>query len=63
MKVKTMTKRQQNKQQGTSYTAEIKMMISVLPNISWYCCVNVCHGAPGIAGVNCSSVSEDASLL
>ena len=64
MEVKIMTKRQQNKQQGTSYPAGIKMMISVLPDIFWYCCVNFCHGAPGIAArVNCSSILEDASLL
>ena len=59
-----MTKRQPNKQQGTSYPAGIKMMISVLPDIFWYCCVNFCYGASCIAvRVNCSSILDDASLL
>ncbi len=54
MEAKTMTKKQQNNNQGIGYLTEIKIMISGLQVISVSCYGlllknYLCHGASGIA--------------
>ncbi len=69
MEAKTMTKNQQNNNQGTRYLTEIRTMISGLRVISGsYCGLllknYLCHGASGIARRKKRSSSvEDALLL
>lgn len=62
MEAKIMSKRQENKNHGTEYSAGIKIMISELGNV--FCChMRFCHGASGIAWRKKLSSSVDMVLL
>lgn len=58
-----MTKRQQNNHQEIKYPAGIKMMISELQDIFWYCLVNFRQGASGTARSKKRSGSAGMALL